>query len=319
VSGPLGCEEGGYPGWLGERALKLLADGRVVALLHEMSDGPLRPVELERRLSGIGHAPLIERLGRLSREPVGLCERFDDDNARAVRYGLSERGRDLAEIVAEAARREQAPSGENAVPPGARALRLTAHGCNRAIARALAHAPLGLAELERSLPHIAHASLTRHLHQLCDGGAVAVRSASESGRMVYEPTAEGRRLALLVVLAARWEDRWAPDRRRPARSDVHGLVHVIAPLARVVPGVAGACRLHVLAPPGEPAIDLAAGAGRLSALALAPPAPLDAHGRATARAWVDALLDCDPAQIAAEGDRALLSAVVAALSTALRA
>jgi DNA-binding HxlR family transcriptional regulator len=300
----------------GERALKLLADERVVALLQEVAGGPLRPVEIERRLPGIGHAALIERLGRLSREQPALYERLGG-RGRAVRYGLSQAGRELAQIVVEAGRQERRHREGVGVPPGVRALKLVAHECNRAIGRTLAYVPLTLTDLERSLPRVAHTSLMRHLHQLCDGGAVGVRHSHESGRTAYELTAQGRRLALLVVLASRWEGRWASEGDGMQSSDIHGLVHVIAPLARIAPGIAGICRLHVLAPPGEPTVDLAVGSSRISSLALSPLVPLDAYGCAGASTWAQALLSRDPTAIAMEGDRVLLSEVVVALGTAL--
>jgi DNA-binding HxlR family transcriptional regulator len=206
----------------GDAALALLADEWTVALIGELAQGPLSPAELERRLHPITHAPLMERLKDLSLQEVVVRECLPGSSSRAE-CALTERGRGLAEIVAEAARfeAEQPAAGH---PPGARTLSLVADGHKRAIGRALAHGPLIGAEIERNLPGAAHASLSRRLQDLEQAGVVTVRR-EPSGRTVYELSAYGRRLALLALLAVSWERRWAgPDAQSP--SDVGGLVHV---------------------------------------------------------------------------------------------
>jgi DNA-binding HxlR family transcriptional regulator len=300
--------------------LALLGDEWTAALIGELAKGPLSATELERRLCPIAHAPLVERLKDLSLREIVVRERRSRGASRG-QCALSERGRGLAEIVAEAARLETEQPGSavgRAVgggAAGALALSLVADGHNRAIGRALAHGPLSGAEIERKLPGAAHASLSRRLRELERVGAVTVRR-EPSGRSACELSAYGRRLALLALHAASWERCWAsPDAQPP--SDVGGLVHVIAPLARISRRFAGACRLHVVAPTGEPPIDFAVCAGRIEALPLTPSTPFDAHGRAAALAWDRALLDGDLGGVEVEGDRALLSAAVVALSTAL--
>jgi hypothetical protein len=67
----------------------------------------------------------------------------------------------------------------------------------------------------------------------------------------------------------------------------------------------------------EPLIDVSAAAGKISALPLAPAAPIYAHARAGARDWGRALLECEPDGIAIEGDRELLRAVIVALGTGM--
>lgn len=305
----------------GDVALALLGDEWTVALIGELAKGPLSAAELERRLRPIAHAPLVERLKDLSLREIVVRERRSGGASRA-QCALTERGRGLAKIVAEAARFETERLGSAAGRPpgggaGAQTLSLVADGHNRAIGRTLAHGPLSGAEIERTLPGAAHASLSRRLHDLEQMGAVTVRRET-SGRSACELSAYGRRLALLALHAASWERCWAsPDAQQP--SDVGGLVHVIAPLARISRRFAGACRLHVQAPAGEPPIDLAVGAGRVEALVLPPSTHFDGHARAAALAWDRALLDGDLGGIEVEGDRALLSAVVAALNTALHA
>jgi DNA-binding HxlR family transcriptional regulator len=207
----------------GDAALALLADEWTAALIGELTQGPLSPAELERRLHPIAHAPLTERLKDLSLQEVVVRECRPGGPSRAE-CALTERGRGLAEIVAEAARFEAEQPGSAAGPPGARTLSLVADGHNRAIGRALAHGSLSGAEIERNVPGAAHASLSRRLQDLEQAGVVTVRR-EPSGRTAYELSAYGRRLALLALLAVSWERRWAgPDAQSP--SDVGGLVHV---------------------------------------------------------------------------------------------
>jgi DNA-binding HxlR family transcriptional regulator len=301
----------------GDAALALLAPEWTVGIVGELARCPLRPAELERRLAGAPHATLMDRLGDLSGEEIVVRERLAGD-ARGAKYALTERGRGLEEIVAAAAliERERPDAAAGDRPAGERTLRLVADPYNRAITRVLADGSQTLAEIERGLPGLAHSSVDRQLRELRQAGVVAV-GREPSGRTPYELVLDGRRLALLVLLAARWERRLAP--RAQMATDVGGLVHMIAPLAQIAPVLQGACRLHVEGRPGEPDIHLSVGKGRISALALAPAVAIDAHGDATAEQWGRALLRRDPAGIVVRGDSVLLGAVVVALGAALHA
>ena len=292
----------------------LLAPEWIVGIIGELAGGPLRPAEIERRLAGIPHATLMDRLKDLSR--LEIIHNRPADSARRSEYALTNRGHGLEEIVAAATMIERArPAVARDRPAGERTLRLIADPYARAISRMLADGSLTLAEIERGLPGLAHSSVSRSLRNLQQAGVVAV-GRGPSSRSSYGLILDGRRLALLVVLAVRWERRLAPLAR--TASDVGGLVHMIAPLAQIAPGVEGASRLHVEGEPGKPDVHVSVGRGKISALPLAPTGAFDAHGSGTAEQWGRALLRRESTGIIIQGDRVLLGAIVTALGSALR-
>jgi hypothetical protein len=134
---------------------------------------------------------------------------------------------------------------------------------------------------------------------------------------VYELTAGARHIALVAMLAGRWEWQWSkPEHPAPGR-DLNKLVHMLAPAAHIPEPMAGICQLHLDARGADDSdIYLAARAGSVLVLAGAPAAPPEAVGHATPEAWCDALL-LREGPIAISGNQALLAAVIAALSAAL--
>src|ERR1700726_3340261 len=60
---------------LGLRALKLLAQGSMVAILRGLADGALRPAELEHRLPDAGHSVVMRRLRHLLESQLATYER----------------------------------------------------------------------------------------------------------------------------------------------------------------------------------------------------------------------------------------------------
>jgi len=296
-------------------ALGMLAGKWTVAVLGELGEEPLRLVELERVLPQAAHGTLSARLRELASHGIVEHERVHD-SAVHVECRLTERGHELSEIVADAALLERelpsAPRARGA--PGERIVRWLADPYTRAIRRALANGPLSPAEIERSQLGLAHSTVLRRANRLARAGLLI--SSGRSGARRYELVDTCRRLARIVVRASLCERRWA-GADAPVQSDIRGLVHMIAPIARPPSGLTGACRLQVRGDPGEAAIDIALGRGRLLAHAVAPTVTIDAHGRADSEEWGWALLHGDLGRIEVEGDHALLKAVVVALGTAI--
>jgi DNA-binding HxlR family transcriptional regulator len=312
---------------LGVRALKLLAEEWMVAVLRGLADGALRPAELEQRFPDAGHSVLILRLRHLLDGELVTCEHQPGapPHARSAgiphqaHYSLSDAGRMLLEVTAEACRWEQiwCSQLERRGGAGALAIRLLADHHTREIMLLLADGPLSPTDLGGRVRDLGRSALRRRLGELVLGGLLERRGRERVPR--YELTAGARHLALVAMLAGRWEWQWSrPEHPAPGR-DLHELLHMLAPAARIPETMAGICQLHLDARGADdPDIYLAARAGNVLALDGVPAAPPEAVGHASPEAWCDALL-LREGPITMSGNQALMSTVIGALSTALLA
>ena len=251
---------------LGERTLRLLAEGCTVAVLRELTAGPARPVELERRLPGQAHTSIMRALANLALLAALTRERRGGVPHSTI-YALTDAGEALVEIPAAAARweRRHAPAGLAQGEPGLRPLRLLADPHTRAIALTLAERALTLTELHAACPSaLGVSALRKRLARLSREGIV-LRARSEAPA-TYELAARARRLARASMLAGRWEGLHRPARDAAPASDLASALRVIVPLARVAPSCAGACRLNLAASAGEPTLPLAVADGGLRTL-----------------------------------------------------
>jgi DNA-binding HxlR family transcriptional regulator len=278
-------------------------------------------------------------------------------------YMLTELGRGcLSEVVEAAAHCERKwcppPSAPQPGEAGLWTIELVADLPARAIVRALADAPLRQGELLAHLPQFARSTLLGRLKMLSSCGLLD-REAHPPRGVRYALTEGARHLAVVALRAAACEgqaaagarERQATDARErqaagsregkmtvaderqaaaalenhpTAGADLPGLLHVLAPLARVDREIAGACRCRLDSPGAgvEPRGDtyLTARAGRIAALGAAPTIAPDTDCVAGPEAWGEALLSGDPSPIRViGGDRTLFEAIFAGLSAALLA
>jgi DNA-binding HxlR family transcriptional regulator len=312
---------------LGLLVLQLLAEDWMVSVLRGLAGGPMRPGDLERGLPHAAHSVVVRRLRRLleselvgrERQP-GVPPRLGSAAVpRRTYYSLTDAGRMLLEVTAEADRWEQAWCSqlERGVPSGIVAIGLSANRRTRMIMLALADRPLAVSDLQARLPELRRSTLRRRLSNLILGGLLEQQEVGRAER--YGLTARARQLAMVAMLAGRWEWQWSRPEHVVRGSDLVALVHVIAPMARVSRATAGICQLHLDADgAAAPAIYLAASAGSIRTLREAPATPPEAVGRATPEAWCDALLRPDR-RITVDGNRTLMLAVLGALNEALHA
>jgi DNA-binding HxlR family transcriptional regulator len=298
----------------------------MVAVLRELAGGALRPAELERRLPA-AHSVLGERLRRLLEEQLVSYERQagmpPHAHAAAVphqaHYGLSDAGRMLLEVTGEACRWEAvwyAPLGK-VRPTGVLAIELIADQHTRKLLLLLADGPLCTAEMDARALDLGRSALRRRLHGLVLAGLLKEHRLGRTRR--YELTPGARHLALVAMLAGRWEWQWWRPARLSSGADLSSLLRILAPAAHMPEPVSGICRLHLDAGgAGDPDIYLAARAGSLLALADTPVGSPQAVGHGTPEAWCDALL-LREGPIEVSGNQALLSSVIGALNTALLA
>ena len=225
----------------------------------------------------------------------------------------------MLEVTAEAERWERTWSAqvERSGPSGALAIKLTADEHMRAITLLLADGPLCTADLDGRTPDLGRSALRRRLRDLVLAGLLERR---KRGRIpLYELTDGARHLALVAMLAGRWEWQWSKPERAAPGKDLDRLLHMLAPVTHIPGPITGICQLHFdTRGADDPDVYLAARAGHVLALADAPTASPEAVAHATPEAWCDALL-LREGPIATSGDRALLAAVITALGTALLA
>jgi hypothetical protein len=172
-------------------------------------------------------------------------------------------------------------------------------------------------DLQARLPEVRRTTLRRRLSNLILEGLLERHEVGHS--QLYELTARARHLAIVAMLAGRWEWQWfRPADAVPAR-DFIDLVHVLAPVAEVSTPTAGVCQFHLETDGAvAPDVYLAALDGRILALTEAPANPPEAVGRASIEAWCEALL-MPNGGIRVAGNHTLMLAVISALAATLRA
>jgi DNA-binding HxlR family transcriptional regulator len=312
---------------LGLSVLQLLSEDWMVSVVRGLADGPIRLADLERGLPHAAHSVVARRLRRLLDSQLVSAQRQAAVPPRGrsaaspgrTYYSLTDAGRMLLEVTAEADRWEQAWCSqlERGTPSGIVAIGLTANRRTRMITLALADGPLSVTELNAQLPDMGGSRLERRLSNLVLGGLLERGCVERVPR--YTLTARARQLAMVAMLAGRWEWQWRKPERVVPGSDLLDLVHLIAPMARVSGATAGICELHLDANgAAAPAIYLAAAADGVRPLRQTPEAPPAAVGHATPEAWCDAILLPDRS-ITVDGNRRLMLAVLGALNDALRA
>jgi len=313
---------------LGLTTLRLLAEDCMLTVLGELSRGPVRAGDIETRAAGIPRWTALRRLHSLAHagfaRTLGDGDRRGRGRARSSQapYILTRLGREyLLQLPTAAARCEQTwctPPPQTPNAPGLWVLKLVADPPTRALARALADAPLRTADLQVRLPHVRRSTLLRRLRTLPERG-VLVRE-EHRGEVRYALADGARHLVIVPLRAAQCEWRRATPADRALSGDLPGLLHVLAPLARTPQSTSGTCRWHVDAGAGlETDIHLAVASGKIAALNAAPVTAPQAVSHATPQVWCEALLHGDPSMIATTGDRTLLNAVFGALSSALLA
>jgi DNA-binding HxlR family transcriptional regulator len=313
---------------LGLGTLRLLAEDCMLAVLSELSRGPVRTSDIETRAAGIPRWTALRRLRSLAH--AGFARTLGDADRRGrgragsaqAPYVLTRLGREyLLRVPAAAAHCERtwcSPPPGQPDAPGLWVLGLVADQPTRALARALADAPLRTADLQVRVPQVRRSTLLRRLRTLPDRG-VLLRE-EHRGEVRYALTDGARHLVIVPLRAAQCEWRRATPADRALSGDLPGLLHVLAPLGRTPQSTSGTSQWHIDADGRlETDVYLAVASGKVAALNAAPVTAPQAVSHATPEVWCEALLHGDPSMIATTGDRTVFNAVFDALSSALLA
>jgi DNA-binding HxlR family transcriptional regulator len=325
---------------LGDATLALLADDGMLAVLDELNRGEVRARDIESSVPGVTRRTALRRLQTLAAHGYAIA-RSGDEAARPpagrgkvtpgspagqsgplrAPYALTELGRECLPKVVEAAAHCEwkwcPPPAGAPERAGLWTIKLVADLPARSIVRALADAPLRQGELLARLPLFARSTLLGRLKMLYSYDLLA--REAHSGEVRYGLTDGARHLVVVALRAADCEGRWAGAREDPslAGDDLPGLLHVLAPLARVDREIAGTCRLRLDSPGADTYLTVRS--GRIAALGAAPTVAPDADGVARAEVWGKALLSGDPSGISVTGNRALFGGIFGGLTAALLA
>jgi DNA-binding HxlR family transcriptional regulator len=326
---------------LGDATLALLADDGMLAVLGELSRGEVRARDIESSVPGVTRRTALRRLQTLTahgyarvtsdvdtgRLPAGRKEASPGSSPAGRRapsrapYVLTRLGREcLPKVIDAAAYCERKWCPPPSPAPGASglwAIKLVADLPARSIVRALADAPLRQGELLARLPLFARSTLLGRLKMLSSCDLLA--REGRPGEVRYRLTDGARHLVVVALRAAYCEGRWVGAREDSslAGDDLPGLLHMLAPLARVDREIAGACRWRLDSPGADTYLTVRS--GRIAALGAAPTVAPDADGVARPEIWGEALLSGDPSGISVTGDRALFDAIFNGLTAALLA
>jgi DNA-binding HxlR family transcriptional regulator len=83
-----------------DAALKVIGDRWTLGIIHELTLGPRRTVELHRGFKGISTKTLLARLRKLERTGLVIRRSFSESPPR-VEYSLTLRGQSLLPVVRE--------------------------------------------------------------------------------------------------------------------------------------------------------------------------------------------------------------------------
>jgi DNA-binding HxlR family transcriptional regulator len=276
--------------------MRLVADGRLVWIMRELAERPLRVVDLGDRIGCIPHTTLIEKLDLLTRAGVTRREERGGRASGVVQHlrGVGRALLDLADQALASSLRAD-PRALQLVfgsPSGAPALRILADDAGATLLSALAGSPQPLASLERSLRPLTRSQLKTRLHAL----ELAGFSRREDDLHVLSDA--GRKAGGLLAVAARIEQRHSLPGAVAARPE-----HMVTLLSVGVP-------LVPASNDGETVVELVVEAesqcrdddacrcwavshGSQTRIEQAPPEPAQtsAIARGPLRAWCSALID----------------------------
>lgn len=302
----------------GARLLGLLAAPLNGLIVCALDDGPLRQSDLHRRLGNPAQTTLRSHLSRL--EELGAIERrLRNGGSRHAEIELTECGRAL--LLTTVALEDwlgHAPSGpiQLGSVQAKGAVRALTGAWDSQLLRALAGAPLSLTQLDRLISAFSYPALERRLAAMRATGLVH-RAQSGTGTP-YTVTSWARRGVGPIAAAVRSEQEFiAADTPRLASTDVEAAFLLATPIAALSQEADGVCGLVAELGGADnrrvTGVQVAVDRGRVVSCV----ARLDESPRncayASARDWLDAVVQGSFANLRIVGDRHLVCGLVEAL------
>jgi DNA-binding HxlR family transcriptional regulator len=307
----------------GAHALALLAVPLNSAILHSLSSGPKRQVELRRECGSPAQSTLRSHLKVL--EGIGtIAKQRRSAFPRSIEYELVEPGRELR-FVDAALERWLSEAPEEPLEPGSdsakAATEALVEGWSSTIVRVLAGRRLSLTELDGLIGALNYPALERRLASMRLAGMV--EPAPGNGReKPYVLTEWLRRGIAPIAAASRWERRNVPESTAGIdRIDAEAGLLLAVQLLRLPAEVSGSCRLTIEVADGSEAeratVVVAVSGG--SALPIVPPGDqaTDSWIAGPPNAWFRAVIEADFAHLEVGGHKRLATAVLQSLNAAL--
>jgi DNA-binding HxlR family transcriptional regulator len=291
----------------GGRALFLLSDPISVSILQLLARRPRGGAELGDRLRNVSRSTRFERLRELEELGVIVREKHAGVPPTTACRLTAAGGRLLPVAVSLEEWLRGAPAGVLALgdPAAVAAMKALALGWGSTLLRWLADQPRSLSELEPLVGDVGYRELERILRNLTEVG-LTERVIGRQRLRPYTVTRWARESVVPLAVAVHWERHHIPQHGVPVTMlDIEGGLLLALPLIELPVDLDGACLLLVdtEATAGERIGEVAAEIvdGHLSACA---PTAGWAHGertwvRGTISAWLDALVEGQPAKLQA--------------------
>jgi DNA-binding HxlR family transcriptional regulator len=317
IGGPVKAEESDF-GQAGISALSLLATSNGFAILSMLEEGPRSLTDLRALL---GFPPPTTIRGHVrSLVAEGVVEkRRHPGFPGSVDYRLTAAGSDLMATSERVnAWLAECPLGPIALGDRAakRAIRALSDGWWTGIVHALASRPLCLTELDGLLAGLSYPALERRLSSMRRLGLLAP-VPREQGRARFEIGDWLRAAVAPLIEAILWEHRWLHDRAPIARRDVEAVLLLILPALRLGNEASGACRLSVRTGEEDPAPGAGLVAvvreGSVAVVEIRDEDGADAWASGSSSAWLTAVTESEPANLARGGKTGLVNELVAGL------
>lgn len=293
--------------------LRLLGSGAGGAILIALGDGPLRTMELTKRIAGYSPRTVYRYATRLTQ--FGLIDREEEEGvpSKVVHSLSAPRGRELYELVSAyaAVAMPRLPSGEIG---GAEwgALTHVAELWESGMVGALNHGPRSLTELAQGEHGLSFHQVSRRAGLLARSGFIEETPASGRYRR-YALTEKTRRAMGLIAGIGRWRRRHVVPEGSSGLSagEAAGLMRTALPLIVLPDHVGKSFELRIV-PLGEgdateePVWAGVAADGSVASHSAALEA-VDGAARGKVTAWVDSVLDGPRNGLEVDGDAKLIA------------
>jgi DNA-binding HxlR family transcriptional regulator len=303
--------------------LRLLSAGATGAILMALGEGPLRTMELTKRVSGYSARTIYRYAGRLAELEVVSREEEPGVPSKVVHSLTDECGAELYQLVNRFADASLTRLPDGRIDATAWAsLGLLADLWETGMIEDLACEGRSATQLSRGEHGLSYHQVQRRANLFKVGGLLTM-SPGVGNRRCYELTEKTRRKTGLLAGIARWRNRHvvAEDEEGMTAEEMATVLRTALPLA-TVPARAGK-RLQMSvrsvdeasAEGAEVWAEVEPGGGLHSCVD--PPAGRDGWARGTVEAWISVLLDGDSAGILLEGEEGLVSACLDSLYESL--